>query len=366
MASGDFYEVLGVPRDATQEEVKAAYRKAALKYHPDRNPGDKEAEEMFKKTSEAYSVLGDPEKRSRYDRFGSVGSGGVDWDSAVFDDFGDLLGNLFGFGDLFGRSQRRRGPQRGSDLRHDLKINLSDVLNGVEKEIEIPFEETCPVCGGTGAKGGKRVTCPTCKGRGSLFYQQGFFTVSRTCPHCGGEGAVASEKCPNCGGKGKIFTTKKIKVKIPQGVESGSRLKVSGQGEVGARGGLRGDLYIFVMVKDHEFFQREGEHLYCEIEISFAEAVLGTEIEIMPLDGKPEKLPIPQNSWHGERFKMSGKGLPRLHGRGKGDLFVQIKLKTPSKISKEEKKLWQELLRLEARKSEKKDSFFRNIFKGGD
>jgi molecular chaperone DnaJ len=365
-SSDDYYEILGVSRDATQEEIKAAYRKAALQHHPDRNPENKEAEEIFKRASEAYSVLGDPDKRSQYDRFGRAGAGGVDWNSAIFDDFGDLLGNLFGFGDLFGRAQRHRGPQRGSDLRYDLEINLEEVLEGCEKEVEIPLEDPCPACGGTGAREGKRELCPGCEGRGSLFYQQGFFTVSRSCPQCAGEGTVAKDKCSGCRGRGKVFNTKKIKVKIPHGVENGSRLKVAGQGEIGPRGGTRGDLYIFIAIKKNPFYQREEAHLFCRGCISLPEAVLGSEIELETLDTKNEKLSVPPNTQHGQRFKLSGKGLPRLHGRGRGDLYVEISLRTPQKISKEEKKLWHELLVLEAEKNEKKDSFFRKIFRRGD
>lgn len=365
--SGDYYEILCVPRDATHEQIKVAYRQAALKYHPDRNPGDKDAEDKFKKASEAYSVLGDPEKRSQYDRFGKVGGpGGVDWDSAVFDDFGDLFGNLFGFGDLFGRGHRHHGPQRGADLRYDMDVSLEEVLEGCEKEIEIPLEEPCHKCAGTGAKDGKRSTCTACGGKGSIIYNQGFFAISRSCPQCGGEGTVAKEKCAECRGRGKQFKTKRISVRIPQGVESGSRLKVAGQGEIGDRGGPRGDLYIFIGIKDHPFYVRSGEHLFCRIGISLPEAVLGTEVEIEGIDGKTEKLSVPPNTQHGQKFKIAGKGLPRLHHRGRGDLFVEIGLRTPSKVSKEEKKLWQELLRMEAEKDEKRDSFFRKIFKRGE
>lgn len=366
--SGDYYEILCVPRDATQEQIKVAYRQAALKYHPDRNPGDKESEEKFKKASEAYSVLGDPDKRAQYDRYGKVGGagGGVDWDSAVFDDFGDLLGNLFGFGDLFGRTRRHTGPHRGSDLRYDIEVSLEEVLEGCEKEIEIPYEEPCAKCSGTGARDGKRSTCGACGGRGSIFYQQGFFTVSRSCPQCSGEGTIAREKCGECGGKGSGYRTKKIKVRIPHGVESGSRLKVPGQGEPGHRGGPRGDLYIFMGVREHPFYLRDGENLLCRVDISLPEAVLGGEVEIETLDGKPEKVAVPPNTQHGQRFRVAGKGLPRLHHRGRGDLFVEVRLRTPSKVSREERKLWQELLRLEAEKNDKRESFFRKIFKAGD
>lgn len=364
MSTEDYYEILGVSRDATQEEIKAAYRKAALKYHPDKNPGNKEAEEMFKKASEAYSVLGDPQKKAQYDAYGKVGNyGGINWDSDIFDDFSDLFGSFFGFGDIFGGS-RRRGPQKGSDLRYDIEITLEDVYKGLEKEIEIPLEEICEDCSGSGAREGKKIRCPACEGRGNIFYQQGFFSVSRTCPQCAGEGYIAKEKCSSCKGTGKIHRTKTIKVKIPPGVENGTMLKVSGQGEMGLRGGRRGDLYIAVFVKEHPIFKRKGSDLFCKINISLPEAVLGTEYEITTLEGKKKKVKIPENTQNGKIFRIEGMGLPSINGRRNGDLFVEVNLLTPHKISKEEKELWQKLYELEMKKSEKKESFFKRIFKG--
>ncbi|MFB3850762.1 MAG: molecular chaperone DnaJ [Acidobacteriota bacterium] len=364
MSSEDYYEILGVARDATQEEIKSAYRKAALKYHPDKNPGNKEAEEMFKKASEAYSVLGDPQKRAQYDAYGRVGNyGGVNWDSDIFDDFSDLLGSFFGFGDFLG-GQRRRGPQKGADLRYDIQISLEDVFYGIEKEIELPLEEICEECAGSGAKDGKKSNCPTCGGRGNIFYQQGFFSVSRTCPHCAGEGSIAKEKCSSCKGSGKIRKTKTIKVKIPRGVENGSMLKVSGQGEIGARGGRRGDLYIAVFVKEHPHFKRNGSNLFCEINVSLPEAVLGGEYELITLEGKPIKIKIPEHCQDGRRLKIDGMGLPEVNGKRKGDLYVDVRLQTPQKLSREEKELWQKLYEIEMKKNEKKESFFKKIFKG--
>lgn len=359
----DYYEILGVSRNATQEEIKAAYRQAALKYHPDRNPNNKEAEEMFKKASEAYSVLGDPEKRAQYDRYGSVGGfQGVDFDSDIFEDFTDLFGSFFGFGDIFGR--QKKGPQKGSDLRYDMEISLEEVFFGVEKNIEIPLEDICKECNGTGAKDGKRSSCPTCGGRGSLFYQQGFFTVSRTCPHCGGEGNVAVKQCGECKGKGRIKTTKQIKVKIPKGIESGTMLKVAGAGEMGIRGGHRGDLFIAIFVKEHQHFHRKGADLFCNVEISLPEAVLGSKVELKNIDGEKVKVDIPQFCQNGERIKLKGMGLPYLNHKGRGDLFIDVKLKTPDKLTKEEKRLWEELYSIEMKKQDKRNSFFTKIFKG--
>lgn len=364
MISEDYYEILGVEKNASQEEIKSAYRKAALKYHPDKNPGNKEAEEMFKKASEAYSVLGDPEKRAQYDAYGKVGNySGINWDSDIFEDFSDLFGSFFGFGDFFGGG-RRRGPQRGSDLRYDLEISLEDVYKGVEKEIELPLEEICEKCSGSGSKDGKRINCPSCGGRGSIFYQQGFFSVSRSCPQCAGEGTIVKEKCPFCKGSGKKQTTKTIKVKIPQGIENGTMLKVSGQGEIGARGGRRGDLYIAVFVKEHPHFKRKGSDLFCELGISLPEAVLGTEIELAGIDGEKTKIKIPEHCEQGKRIKIEGMGLPAINSKKRGDLFVEVKLQTPKKLSKEEKELWHKLYEFEMKKSEKKESFFKKIFKG--
>lgn len=363
MSGEDYYEILGVSRDATQEEIKSAYRKAALKYHPDKNPGNKEAEEMFKKASEAYAVLGDPQKRAQYDAYGRVGNfGGVNWDSDIFDDFSDLLGSFFGFGDFF-EGQRRRRYQKGSDLRYDLEISLEDVFTGIEKEIELPLEEICEKCSGSGAKDGKKNTCPTCGGRGNIFYQQGFFSVSRTCPHCAGEGTIAKEKCPYCKGSGKIRKTKTIKVKIPRGVENGTMLKVSGQGEIGTGGGRRGDLYIAVFVKEHPYFKRKGTDLYCEINVSLPEAVLGGEYEVETIEKKEIKVRVPAHCQYGKRLKIDGMGLPEINGKKRGDLYVDVKLQTPQKLSREEKELWQKLYEIEIQKKRKKDSFFK-IFKG--
>jgi len=362
-ASEDYYEILGVARDASPEEVKAAYRKAALKYHPDRNPDDKESEEKFKRASQAYSVLGDAEKRARYDRFGSAGEsgGGVPWDSVVFEDFGDLLGDLFGFGDLFGRGRRRgTGARRGADLRYDVRLTLSEAFGGKEETVEIPREEPCGECRGSGSVSGQRATCPTCHGRRNVAFQQGFFTVSRTCPQCAGEGEIVRDPCRACQGRGRVRATKTLKVRVPPGVEEGTRLRIGGEGEAGDRGGPPGDLYLFIEVEDHPFFRREGEHLLCTVPLTFPQASLGTEILVQTLEGSEEKVRVPAGTAHGQRFRVPNRGMPRLGGKGRGDLYVDVALQSPKRLSKEEKRLYEELARLE-RENESRGGFFRKV-----
>lgn len=360
----DFYEILGVPKTASPEEVKSAYRKQAMQYHPDRNPGDKEAEEKFKKASEAYSVLGDTEKRARYDRFGTVGeSGGVPWDSVVFEDFGDLLGNLFGFGELFGQGQRRRGTnRRGADLRLDLRMTLEEAFSGKEETLDIPREETCAPCGGTGSTSGKRTPCTACKGRGTVAFQQGFFTISRTCPQCAGRGEQVKDPCKECRGRGRVHAQKTLKVKIPPGVDTGSRLRVPGEGEAGEHNAPHGDLYLFLEVEDHQFFTREGEHLLCTVPLSFPQAVLGTEVMVRTIEDQEERVKVPPGTAHGQRFRVAGKGMPRPGSSSRGDLFVDVALAGPKRLSKEERRLYEELARIES-ESETRSAggFFRKV-----
>ena len=362
--SGDYYEILGVSRDASQEEIKSAYRKAALKNHPDRNPGDKEAEEKFKAASEAYSVVGDPQRRAQYDRFGTVGDvgqGGIPWDSGLFDDFADLLGGLFGFGDLFGGGRRARRPQRGADLRHDLRLTFEEAFTGKDEEIKIPKEEPCDACNGSGSKSGQRITCSACRGRGTVAFRQGFFTVSRTCPQCGGEGEIVRDPCQECRGSGRKRSQKTIKVRIPAGVDTGMRLRIAGEGDAGEKMGPPGDLYLFLEVEDHPFFNRSGEDIFCTVPLSFPQAALGTEMVITTLDGD-EKLNIPAGTQHGHRFKISGKGMPRMGNHGRGDLYVGIDVQTPKRLSKEEKNLYAELMQLEKEREERGSGFFRKVF----
>lgn len=363
--SKDYYEILGVSKTASPEEVKAAYRKLALKYHPDRNPGDKEAEEHFKKASEAYSVLGDAEKRAKYDRFGTAGEsgGGVPWDSVVFEDFGDLLGNLFGFGDLFGQGQRRRGSNRkGADLRMDIRLSLEEAFAGKEETLDLPREETCPPCKGTGSSSGKRTPCAACKGRGTVAFQQGFFTVSRSCPQCAGRGEQVKDPCKECRGTGRVRAQKTLKVRIPAGVDSGNRLRVPGEGEAGEHNAPHGDLYLFMEVEEHAFFMRDGEHLLCTVPLTFSQAALGTEVMVKTIEGHEERVKVPAGTAHGQRFRVAGKGMPRPGSSSRGDLFVDVALTTPKRLTKEEKRLYEELARLEQEnESRGAGGFFRKV-----
>jgi molecular chaperone DnaJ len=331
----DYYEVLGISRDAQEQEIKSAYRKLALKYHPDKNHGDKNAEERFKEAAEAYSVLSDPEKRARYDRFGHSGmQGGFSgFDPNIFGDFGDILGEFFGFGDIFG-GRRRRGPERGADLRYDLKISFREAAFGLKTKIKIPRQETCNSCDGTGAPKGKPpVTCPACHGSGQVRYQQGFFSISRSCGQCNGTGRVITEPCETCRGKGRVHKEKVLEVRIPAGVDNGARLRIQGEGEAGSRNGPSGDLYVIIYVEEHPFFQRQENNIYCQVPISIAQAVLGSEIVVPTLEGE-EKLKIPEGTQTGSVFRLRNKGIVNLGGRGHGDQFVTVNIVVPTKLTR--------------------------------
>jgi molecular chaperone DnaJ len=345
----DYYEVLGVARTATETEVKSAYRKLALKYHPDRNPGDKSAEDSFKEAAEAYSVLADTDKRHMYDRFGHAGLGGAatgGFDPTVFTGFEDILGGLgdiFGLGDVFGGGRRRGGPQRGADLRYDLEISFEESARGAETTIQIPRHEACESCHGSGAApGSKPTTCPQCHGRGQIRYQQGFFTVARTCGQCRGTGSFVGTPCETCRGAGRVQKEKKLTVRIPPGIATGQRLRLSGEGEGGPGGGPHGDLYVVIHVQDHPFFQRDGNDLYCEIPLNFPTLALGGDITIPTLDGE-EPFTVPEASQTGTTFRLRGRGMPDVSGRGKGDLLVTVKVLTPKKITREQRKLLEQL-----------------------
>jgi molecular chaperone DnaJ len=345
----DYYEILGVARTATEVEIKSAYRKLALKHHPDRNPGDKAAEDKFKEAAEAYSVLADTDKRHMYDRFGHAGLGGAatgGFDPSVFTGFEDILGGLgdvFGLGDMFGGGRRRAGPQRGADLRYDLEISFEESARGAETTIQIPRQESCETCHGSGAApGSKPVTCPQCHGRGQLRYQQGFFTVARTCGQCRGTGSMISNPCATCRGAGRVQKEKKLTVRIPAGIATGQRLRLSGEGEAGPGGGPAGDLYVVIHVHEHAFFQRDGNDLYCEIPLNFPTLALGGEITIPTLDGD-EAFTIPESTQTGTTFRLRGRGMPDVSGRGKGDLLITVKVFTPKKISREQRKLLEQL-----------------------
>jgi len=349
----DYYEVLGVGREATDQQIKSAYRKLALQHHPDRNPGDKQAEEQFKEAAEAYAVLADAEKRQLYDRFGhagvsGAGAGAGGFDPTVFADFSDIfagLGDVFGFGDIFGSRRRRGGPQRGADLRYDLEITFDESARGAETTIQIPREETCETCTGSGAAPGTTAeTCSQCRGSGQLRYQQGFLTVERPCSNCRGTGKTIAKPCTACRGAGRIGRERKLTVKIPAGIATGQRLRLYGEGEHGSAGGPPGDLYVVVHVQEHSFFHREDDDLYCELPMSFPTLALGGTVKVPTLDDR-EDLHIPAGTQPGARFKLRGKGMPNVSGRGRGDLHVIARVAVPKKLNKEQKQLLEELAR---------------------
>jgi molecular chaperone DnaJ len=348
----DYYEVLGVSKSADEGELKSAYRKLALKYHPDRNPGDKTAEERFKEAAEAYAVLADSEKRSRYDRFGHAGvgsaAGGPGFDPSVFSEFGDfadILGGMFGFGDLFG-GRRPGGPQRGADLRYDLEISFEESARGTETTIQIPRHETCDTCHGSGAAAGSSPsTCPQCRGQGQVRFQQGFFTVARTCPQCRGAGKIITKPCDTCRGAGRVARERKLSVKIPAGIASGQQLRLQGEGEAGAAGGPSGSLFVAVHVQEHEFFRRDGLNLFCEIRVNFTTLALGGEVVVPTLDGN-ETVKVHEGTQTGTTLRLRGKGMPEVGGRGRGDLFVTVQVQTPKKLTREQRTLLAQLAKV--------------------
>ena len=352
MVKRDYYEILEITKTATGEEIKKAYRQMALKYHPDRSPGDQEAEDKFKEASEAYEILRDTEKRSLYDQFGHDGlkrSGfqGFSGFDDIFTNFGDIFDDFFGMGFGNRRGGRRSSARRGSDLRYDLPISFRDAAFGKEKEIDIEKNETCETCTGTGVKPGEsKQTCPGCEGRGQVSHTQGFFSISSTCSRCQGQGEIITHPCKDCSGSGAVLTPKKLKVKIPAGVETGIRLKLVGEGEAGERGGPAGDLYVVLHVEPDAFFERQGNDILCQIPISFSQAALGAKIEVPTLNGS-EKITIPPGTQAGQRFTIKGAGVPYLHGRGKGDEFVHVIVKTPTKLSRQQAQLFEELASLE-------------------
>ncbi len=374
MAKGtqrDFYEVLGVTRTAAVDEIKSAYRKAALKWHPDRNPENKsEAEVKFRECTEAYSVLSDAQKRQVYDTYGHAGlssvGGSQGFDNTVFQDFHDIFGDFFGFEDLFGGGGRRgRGrAQRGADLRYDMTLSFEEASAGVATKIKLPRQEFCEACNGTGAKKGTGVvTCQTCAGRGQLAYQQGFFTITRTCPACQGAGQMVRERCPECRGQGRFEREKTIELRIPPGVDTGTRLRVAGEGEPGPNGGPAGDLYVVLEVKEHPFFERRGADLYCTIPISVAQATLGTELQVPGLNGE-EKLKIPEGTQSGAVFRIKGKGLADPRGGGKGDLYYHVRVLIPTKLTREQRKLIEQLgatLKVENKPADRNSSIFDKV-----
>jgi len=348
VSKADYYQVLGVSRDASDQDLKSAYRKLAMQYHPDRNPDNPEAEEKFKEASEAYQILSDSQKRAAYDRYGHAGvNGGAGFDGNPFasaqdisDIFGDLFGEMFNMG---GGGRRASRARAGEDLRYDLTMEFEEAVFGKQTQVTIRRMESCTDCHGTGAASGHGPkTCPQCQGRGQVRYQQGFFTIARTCNSCGGTGSIIGDPCSTCKGDTRVARERTIEVKIPAGVEDGTRIRYSGEGDAGRFGGPKGDLYIVLTVKPHEFFERDGNDLRCIVPISFPQAALGAELEIPTLEGEA-KLKIPEGTQGGKEFVIRGKGVPYLNEHGRGDLVVRVMVQTPKKLSKIQRELIRQL-----------------------
>jgi molecular chaperone DnaJ len=348
MSKRDYYEILGVEKDVSEKDLKKAYRRVAMKFHPDRNPDDKEAEEKFKEASEAYEILSDSQKRAAYDQFGHAGvdgqsgmGGGGQGFGSFSDIFGDVFGDIFGGG---GGGQRGRGgPSRGADLRYTLDLSLEDAVKGTSVKIRVPTLVSCGTCSGSGAKPGTSpVTCTTCGGVGQVRMQQGFFSVQQTCPNCRGKGTIISDPCTDCHGQGRIEETKTLSVKVPAGVDTGDRIRLAGEGEAGADGGPSGDLYVQVSVQDHPIFQRDGKNLYCEVPIGFVDAALGGELDVPTLDGRV-KLKVPSETQTGKLFRLRGKGVTPVRGGNAGDLMCRVIVETPVNLSNKQKELLKEL-----------------------
>jgi molecular chaperone DnaJ len=378
MAKRDYYDVLGVNKSASPEDIKSAYRKLAVKYHPDKNPGDKSAEEKFKEASEAYGILSDKSKKENYDNFGHAafengggGQGGFGgFGGFNGSDFSDIFEDFFGdFGGSGRRSNRRSSSNRGSDLRYDLSITLEEAYAGKKQNIQFSTSEKCNTCKGNGSKPGHSPDrCTYCGGNGRVRTNQGFFTVQQTCPQCAGSGEEITHPCNDCNGQGNKQTSKKLAVTIPQGVDDGTRIRLSGKGEAGTRGGANGDLYLFINVKSHELFKRSDENLFFECPISIADAALGTTIEIPTIDGGKAKIKIPEGTQSGKQFRLRGKGMPYMRGSGNGDLYVQIETEVPVSLNKKQKELLEQFREIENEKSnpsikqffQKAKSFWKN------
>lgn len=350
----DYYEVLGVAKDADADTIKKAYRKMAMQFHPDKNPGDKEAEDKFKEAASAYEILSNPEKRAQYDRFGHQAfqqgggfGGGFSNAEDIFSHFGDIFGDLFGGGMGGGRTQRRSsGPRRGADLRYVTEITLKEVIEGVEKEIEFDTDDNCDKCNGSGAeKGSTPTTCQTCGGRGQVIRAQGFFSMASTCPTCNGEGTIIKNPCGSCKGRGRQKNHRKIRLTIPGGVDTGTRLRVSGEGEGGYKGGPAGDLYVEIHVQEDERFERRGDHLITKVDLHYLQLLLGAEVEIPTVTGK-KNLEIPKGTKPGQSLKISGEGLPSLKGSRRGDLYITIGVEFPDRLNADEEKLLRQVAQI--------------------
>ncbi len=377
MSKRDYYEVLGVNKSSKKEEIKKAYRKLALKFHPDKNKGDKTAEEKFKEASEAYHVLSDEKRKANYDQFGHAafqgggqgGFGNFDFSSSFSDIFEDVFGDFGNFGFSGGRSGRGRTINRGSDLRYDISIELNDAFSGTEKNISYTTYKKCKTCSGNGAKpGSKPTSCSYCNGQGKVRSSQGFFTIQQTCPECSGEGEKISNPCSSCAGIGKTQSNESVSVKIPKGVDDGTRIRLAGKGEAGTKGGSNGDLYLFVSVEPHNIFKRSEENLYYELPISIADAALGTTVEVPSIDGGRTKIKIPSGTQSGKQLRLKGKGMPILRRNITGDLYIRIVTEVPTSLTKKQKELLVEFKTLEDTKSnpliknffEKAKKFWRN------
>lgn len=374
MSKRDYYEVLGVQRTVTEVELKASFRKLAMKYHPDKNPGDHTAEIKFKEINEAYQVLSDPQKRGAYDRFGHAAfqNGGPGGGPGFGNEFGDFMSDIFDtfFGDA--RQGARRGAggrERGADLRYNLEISLEDAYKGRAASVTIPTSVTCEVCSGTGAKmGSKPRPCPTCGGQGRVRAAQGFFSIERTCPNCHGRGEVIDDPCPNCSGAGRVTRERTLSVNIPAGVEDGTRIRIAGEGEAGLRGGPAGDLYIFLTVKPHPFFQRDGADLYCQVPISFVTAALGGEFVVPTIDGQDARVKVPEGTSSGKQFRLRQKGMSVLRTRDRGDLYIQVAVETPQNLTRRQRELLMEFDRVSSKDTSPESSGFfarmRDFFDG--
>lgn len=351
MAKSDYYEILGVAQGVSDSDLKRAYRKQAMRYHPDRNPGDAEAEAKFKEVNEAYEVLKDPQKRAAYDQYGhqafeqgGMGGGGFDF-SSFADVFDDLFGDFVNGGGGGGGS-RRRGGNRGADLRYNLTITLDEAFAGKKAQIKVPTSVTCDSCGGSGSRGGAEPSnCSTCRGAGRVRSQQGFFTVERTCPTCQGAGRIISDPCDDCSGAGRVHREKSLAVTIPQGVEDGTRIRLSGEGEAGLRGGQPGDLYIFVSVAPHRLFRREGANIYCRVPIPMTRAALGGDIEVPTIENRRVRVQVPEGTQSGKQIRLRGRGMTELHGHARGDMFVELVVETPVNLTKRQIELLREFER---------------------
>src|SRR5690349_10769968 len=357
MSKRDYYEILGVTRTCTEVDLKAAFRKLAMQHHPDRNPGDKDCEHRFKEINEAYDVLKDGDKRAAYDRFGhaafehgGMGGGAHGFGADFGSTFADIFEGIFGMGSARGRGT---GRERGSDLRYNMEISLDEAFTGKTAQIRIPTSVTCEACSGSGAKAGtKPKQCATCGGAGKIRHAQGFFTLERTCPACHGRGQVIDDPCPSCAGSGRVQRDRTLSVNIPAGVEDGARIRLAGEGEAGARGGPSGDLYIFLSIGGHGFFQRDGADLHCRVPISMVTAALGGELEVPTIDGSKTKVKVPEGTQSGRRFRLQSKGMPVLRTRQMGDMYVQVMVETPQSLTKRQRELLAEFERLSSKETQ--------------